>query len=210
MPDTPSSTDHVLPGEISLSRSGLWIFIGGSAAGFTVLTWLIETVLLKKPFSALFESNTGWIMQSAIGLVLGASVSGISMILMRHCRFLNPLNRLTMDLYRMIRPGALEIVVIAMAAGWGEELFFRGMLQKYSGILLASFVFASGHTGLRFRSRPFLYYFIAIFLVGIALGYMRRHIGLAAAMWAHAAWDTIVLIRYRILDRNLPESSEAG
>ena len=45
--------------------------------------------------------------------------------------------------------GALEVVVISLAAGIGEELFFRGALQPEVGLIPASLVFGVLHMGTR-------------------------------------------------------------
>jgi membrane protease YdiL (CAAX protease family) len=122
---------------------------------------------------------------------------------------LGPLRRLRDDSMRLIGPlfrhaGPLTLVVIAMAAGFGEELLFRGVLQPVAeagcvrlmpapwamgaAICLVSVVFAAFH-GL---SRS---YFVLAFLVSVYLGFsvvLLRN--LVPAMVAHGVYDLVALV----------------
>ena len=101
-------------------------------------------------------------------------------------------------------PGALAW--IALAAGFGEELFFRGLLQAWlaeglglwPGLVLASLLFGLAH--------PMTFgYFVIATLLGGVLGLVWIWSGnLLAAIVAHALYDWIVILDYR---RRYPTSS---
>ena len=94
-----------------------------------------------------------------------------------------------------------NIIFIALFAGVGEELFFRGVLQRlfikglknpWAGIILAAFLFSFFH--LQFFG------FFPRFLLGILLGAIYWYSGsLLAAMLAHFIYDAffIILIFYQ-------------
>ncbi len=74
----------------------------------------------------------------------------------------------------------------------GEELLFRGYLQKRFGIILASLLFAALHYGYGSVSE-----IIAAFVVSIIFGlHLRKHDNVSACILAHAAYNlmTIVLV----------------
>jgi membrane protease YdiL (CAAX protease family) len=90
----------------------------------------------------------------------------------------------------------LNLVLIAVFAGVGEELFFRGVLQRlfiklfknpWAGILVTAFIFSAVH--LQF------YGFIPRFILGILLGLIYWYSGsLWPAIIAHFAYDAFAVI----------------
>jgi uncharacterized protein len=82
--------------------------------------------------------------------------------------------------------GVLGIAVIALAPGIAEEAFFRGALQPRTGIWLAALAFAAVHTQYALTVDTAL-----VFLLGAALGLVRRQLNTTAAMTAHAAYNAL-------------------
>ena len=90
----------------------------------------------------------------------------------------------------------LNLVLVAVFAGVGEELFFRGVLQRlfiklfkspWPGILVTAFIFSAIH--LQF------YGFIPRFILGILLGLIYWYSGsLWPAIIAHFAYDAFAVI----------------
>jgi hypothetical protein len=90
-------------------------------------------------------------------------------------------------------------LVISLAAGIGEELFFRGVLQNEFGWIFASLLFALLHFGtacLRFRIVATVY-----LLVGLYLGWLYIYSGsLLTVIITHALYDWIALVVLRRLE----------
>jgi len=90
----------------------------------------------------------------------------------------------------------INLVLVAVFAGVGEELLFRGVLQRlfiklfknpWAGILITSFIFSAIH--LQF------YGFIPRFILGILLGLIYWYSGsLWPAIIAHFAYDAFAVI----------------
>jgi len=90
----------------------------------------------------------------------------------------------------------LNLVLVAVFAGVGEELLFRGVLQRlftklfknpWAGILITAFIFSAIH--LQF------YGFIPRFILGILLGLIYWYSGsLWPAIFAHFAYDAFAVI----------------
>jgi membrane protease YdiL (CAAX protease family) len=80
-------------------------------------------------------------------------------------------------------------VLIAVSAGVGEELFFRGALQPKFGILLTSICFALLHTnyGLSFVT-------LGVFGMGIVFGILRQRYGAVPAMITHGLVNFVAVI----------------
>lgn len=87
--------------------------------------------------------------------------------------------------------GPAGILVIALAAGLGEEILFRGVLQPLLGIVLASVVFGALHA-------LSLGYFLFATVFGLYLGWLFEVTGhLAVPIVAHAAYDVFALYLLR-------------
>jgi membrane protease YdiL (CAAX protease family) len=97
---------------------------------------------------------------------------------------------------RTVQDLLANLVFVALFAGIGEELFFRGVLQRlfiklfknaWAGILVAAFIFSAIH---------FQFYgFIPRFILGILLGLIYWYSGsIWPAIVAHFAYDAFAVI----------------
>jgi len=90
----------------------------------------------------------------------------------------------------------LNLFFVAVFAGVGEELFFRGVLQRlfiklfrspWAGILVAAFIFSAIHMQ--------FYGFIPRFILGVLLGFIYWYSGsLWPAIVAHFVYDAFAII----------------
>lgn len=94
----------------------------------------------------------------------------------------------------------LNPVWISMAAGFGEELLFRGALQPLIGIVFASFVFVLAHMP-AYQMKSFklttMVHAIGIFATSIFLALVFEFVGLIAAMLVHTLIDIAGLYAIR-------------
>ena len=87
-----------------------------------------------------------------------------------------------------------DIVIISLAAGVGEEFFFRGVLQPEIGVLFAALVFGLLHTG----GRATWVYGVWVAMMGAVLGGVTIFTGgLLAPILAHATYDAAALFYIR-------------
>lgn len=89
---------------------------------------------------------------------------------------------------------------MAIAAGVGEELLFRGALQPLLGIWVTSILFVLAHVrAYRFDTlnKRALLQAISVFVISVALGYIAIYAGLVTAMIIHAAMDIVGLYTVR-------------
>jgi membrane protease YdiL (CAAX protease family) len=90
----------------------------------------------------------------------------------------------------------------ALAAGFCEELLFRGALQPLLGIWLTSVLFVVVHIRayrLNKLDKRVLFQSVSIFAISVVLGYIAAYAGLITAMIVHAAMDTVGLYAVRRL-----------
>ncbi|MBS3060325.1 MAG: CPBP family intramembrane metalloprotease [DPANN group archaeon] len=89
----------------------------------------------------------------------------------------------------LLKQNPLDLLILAMAAGFVEEIFFRGYLQRQTNIIFASFMFALAHLGFGSISEV-----IGVFVLGIILGIEYKKSGsLFAPVLSHYLYDFIVL-----------------
>ena len=80
-------------------------------------------------------------------------------------------------------------VAIAVAAGVGEELAVRGVLQPRLGLVFANLFFAAGHA-LQYSIDGV----ISVFLLGLVFGVLRRRTSTIASMAGHAVYDLTLFV----------------
>lgn len=104
-----------------------------------------------------------------------------------------PLQRVGEFLTRVLGPALaqcslLELAVVALLAGLGEELLFRGALQPVLGLPLASVLFALAHS-----ITPT--YALLTGLMGLYLGWLAEAAGtLWAPIVTHALYDFVAFL----------------
>ena len=88
------------------------------------------------------------------------------------------------------RVGILELVLIAAAAGIGEEILFRGALQPEVGLIWSSVIFGGLHTS----SRETLAFGVWAMFMGYGLGFLAAGTnGLLAPTVAHGVYDAVAI-----------------
>lgn len=146
----------------------------------------------------------GAVLGTCIGAVLAAGVFALARLPFRGLRELQDMmeSRLR-DFFTQMTP--LELIILSMAAGFGEEFLFRGWLQQglfslmgseknflwgLAGLLIASLLFGLAHP-----ISP-LYVLLAT-IMGLVFGGVYWLTGnLLAAIVAHAVYDAVILLKW--------------
>jgi membrane protease YdiL (CAAX protease family) len=138
----------------------------------------------------LYWPGWGWIAGS-VGVAIGLVIFGIFFdYLMAH---------LTPEQSRSIQQVSSQLlknvnslgpaITIALAAGIGEEVLFRGALLPRLGNPAAALLFAVLHAQYAISLAT-----LEIFILGLVLGLLRRRAGTTAAIIAHTGYDMILLL----------------
>jgi uncharacterized protein len=80
-------------------------------------------------------------------------------------------------------------LILALSAGIGEEILFRGAIQPRLGIGLTSLLFAVAHT-----QYGASYAVVGVFLIGIVLGYERKYMNTTACIITHGAYNFVAFL----------------
>ena len=102
------------------------------------------------------------------------------------------IRRLYVEVFKPLFSGIsiTALVVISVAAGLGEELFFRGVLQTELGLVPASVIFGVAHMG----GTGTLTFGCWVSVIGIALGGLAILTdGLIAPIVAHTVYDAAAM-----------------
>lgn len=140
-----------------------------------------------------------WFRDAVAGLLAAAAFAAINYWLLCHAPAIRAVRALRRAYRDLLKPlftgiGAREVVVIALAAGIGEELLFRGALQPEIGLIPASLVFGALHMG----GRGTLAFGVWVAVMGAALGWLAMATGgLLAPVVAHACYDAAALAYIR-------------
>jgi membrane protease YdiL (CAAX protease family) len=90
--------------------------------------------------------------------------------------------------------GGLELALLALLAGLGEEIFFRGVLQQETGLWVASIVFGILHG----PSKDLWPLGLWATVMGALLGFLYESTGnLVVPVVAHAVYDGVALLYVR-------------
>lgn len=140
-----------------------------------------------------------WPEQALLGTALGMLVGGASAISALRKPGADTVQR-TADSYGRLDLHGLNPVWIALAAGIGEELLFRGALQPLLGIWLSSVLFLVLHTrayDFRRFDRTALLQAASVLGMSVVFGLLTRYAGLIAAILAHTLIDILGLFAVR-------------
>ena len=162
----------------------------------TLVSWGVAAWLQHRTFGTLLLTGRPPGMQLLYGLAIGLGVSVVTTWVGLRVAFLERLRRVIREVLEEVRPRTGDLLVVSLGAGWGEELFFRGILQEYVGIWWAAVAFALLHGFLMRLSWGGLLLTAYVFAAGVGLGFLCEHVGLLAAMCAHAAYDFVSLCGY--------------
>ena len=183
----------------------LLVAIGGETAlGLGALAWIdlrglpldagppFKSVAVGIASAALFALANFYLLRRAPAVV------GVRSIRRLYSEILRPL-------FAEIR--AVDIVLIGLAAGVGEELLFRGAVQAEFGVVPASLLFGAMHIG---GSGTVVFGCWAA-LCGLALGWLAVWTGgLLAPTVAHVVYDTLALAYIRWADNGANHADDAN
>lgn len=127
---------------------------------------------------------------ATIGGTLG--LLALSSVLGALLAWLAPTSTADAESFNRLLTGAFRspfgALILGLLSGVSEEILYRGALQPVFGLWATSLIFAMHH--IQYLS-PAL---VLIFLLGLALGWIRNHHGTTVAALVHAAYNTTLLL----------------
>ena len=184
---------------IPVTRRAVIIFSLGATGIFLFLTWIVTVYVRKQALSTLFIKGRPLATQVVVGLSLGVIIAIPVLLLFLKAGFLARLREFVRAILDQIRPTGFDLILVALLAGFGEELFFRATLQPALGLWVTSLLFALAHTGAGLLDPAKLAFAAFVFAMGLLLGILYEQFGLVAAIVTHAVYDLIFLLAVKKL-----------
>ncbi len=160
---------------------------------------IVMALWFPRPVLGVLLTGLALPWQIATGLFVGSGLALGTLIGSRHKSQSESTRRMVENYGRLDLRG-WNPLWIALLAGFGEELLFRGALQPLVGLWISSLLFVVVHArAYRFRKwdKTKLAQALGLFAISIALGLMARFAGLLTAMIVHAAIDIAGLYAIR-------------
>ncbi|SFS34922.1 CPBP family intramembrane glutamic endopeptidase [Marininema halotolerans] len=92
--------------------------------------------------------------------------------------------KLTEDMLGPLYGSVAGILTLGLSAALGEESIFRGALQPRFGVVFTAFIFAIVHSNYGFSISTAI-----VFVVGLALGFLRNRYNTSTTMVVHATYN---------------------
>jgi membrane protease YdiL (CAAX protease family) len=135
-------------------------------------------------------SSIWWQLLS--GALYGFFSTQLMLVLIRR-KVMDSTRHMFGDLMRRFKMRWIDIVLISLCAGVGEELLFRGAIQLWLGIWITAAVFVALHGYLDPRDKPVLTYGLFMVAVSAGFGYLTKEVGLWSAATAHTVVDILLM-----------------
>lgn len=152
-----------------------------------VVAWARGTSLFEQP--AAVAPIAGVLPSLFLGVFVAALTIASTRALTRHTAWARALR----VEFRAVLKGTtgVDIVLLALASGTAEELFFRGALQPWLGITVASLAFGLAHLG---PTRTYLPWTVWAVVMGAILGVLSWATGsIVGPIVAHVAINAVNL-----------------
>ncbi len=123
-----------------------------------------------------------------LGLLMFLLLLPFSLLLDKAGVGVNPdIEKLTEQLLGPLMTSLPGVITLGAAAALGEELLYRGALQPRFGILLTALLFALTHN--QYGVSPAT---LAVFLLGLILGWTRRRYNTTTSIFLHATYNIAI------------------
>src|SRR5215216_3660812 len=116
-----------------LTRRGVISFSLVVATIFTILFLIITTYFREQSLSSVFATGQPPATQMILGLLLGSAIAVLIFFIFLKAPVFAHLRNFFREILDRIRPTGSDILMVALFAGVGEELFFRATLQPWLG-----------------------------------------------------------------------------
>lgn len=175
--------------------------------GFPILAWLTVYFFVDENAIAYLLPFDDWKLMHAVwGIIWGTAFGCIGLFLIN----LPFMKKSTMKYENMIDALNLNlglIIFLSIAAGVGEELFFRGALQPLLGIWPTSIIFVAIHGYLNPTDWRIFLYGSVLTLFIFSLGYVFELQSILFPIAAHAMYDFVLLFWYlkKVRKKRMPD-----
>ncbi len=161
---------------------------------FPILAFIIHRLFSSSSFNAIFLSETPLVYQIIIGALTGCTIAILGWEIMKVKYIESELTKYTQLFSKEVLTYPL-IIFVSFSAGVGEEIFFRGVIQPFFGVIITSILFVAIHGYLNPKNfKISIYGSYMVFAICI-VGVLSINLGLITAITAHIFIDIVLLIK---------------
>ncbi len=177
--------------------------------GFPVLGYPILYFFSGQSFIQLFHSQYSIITQMVVGSTAGALFGYLAWRLM-NLSFIQAELSKHLQMFNSTELTTPLILFISFCAGFGEEVFFRGIVQPFLGVIITAVLFVAIHGYLNPKKWQISIYGIYMTIAIVIIGYLSIYVGLVSAISAHTLIDVVLLLytRNEINNRSINQLKE--
>ncbi len=138
-------------------------------------------ILDRMPLTAIDSQGTSLVIKVALGAGIGLAVFGVDQLLERFVAFFKRMGDAFAELLGKMTVN--QSLILAFTSAVGEEIFFRGFLQSWGGVTVASILFGLLHIA---PDRRLWVWPIFAIAMGFAFGWLFEYTGdILAPILAH-------------------------
>ena len=161
---------------------------------FPLLSFILNYFTSEQSFSVLFFSQTSLIIEVIVGAILGVLIAWIGWGILNLNYLKGELDKYS-NLFSAQNLTYPLIIFVSLSAGIGEEIFFRGIIQPFLGVVLTAIFFVAIHGYLNPKNLKISIYGSYMVIVITLIGYLSNYLGLISAITAHTFIDIVLLIK---------------
>ncbi len=180
-----------------MSKSKLFLLGVITLTVFPLVAFLVHLMCSEESFITIFNSDYSLIFEMVLGSVLGLVIAILGWLILNHQYIAKETNRY-IEIFNETSLTPFLIIFVSLSAGVGEEIFFRGVLQRYLGVIITSFFFVGIHGYLNPKNLKITIYGLYMVLVICIVGYCSQEVGLISAIVAHSVIDIVLLTLIKV------------
>ncbi|PKL91066.1 MAG: hypothetical protein CVV21_09745 [Candidatus Goldiibacteriota bacterium HGW-Goldbacteria-1] len=176
-------------------KKSLYLLTLSMELSLPVIAWLVIFFVEKKKWFDIIS-----ISPVAVQLLAGTGIGVLLAFALNYLvriNYFKPVQELLGSLFKMFDIKLTDMIIIALLAGFCEEILFRVVLQQYWGIWLTSFVFILIHGYFNPKSVSISVFGVIMFLLSVVMGYLYQYMGFWAAVSMHAVYDVLALYLFK-------------
>jgi membrane protease YdiL (CAAX protease family) len=161
--------------------------------GFPLVGAAIVKLFTDLDISVMMRQTVSLPKQLGLGIGIGAVMGYLAHIL-TETKWVRPSASKYSSQIGKLDLNKVDMVLISICAGFGEELLFRGAVQLFFGIWPTAVLFVAIHGYLNPKDwRISIYGLLITIFIGL-IGYMMEYWGIWAAIAAHAMVDLVLFL----------------
>lgn len=175
--------------------TSLWFLGLATLFVFPLLGWLI-VLLTGASFSKIFQCTlSDWY---SVPTFLSAGILfGLLVIYISELPYFDKSLSSYRNLLSNLRITRFQAFFLSFCAGFGEEVFFRGVIQPYAGIWITAVFFVAIHGYFSFKNWPVNLFALGLTAFIVLLGYAAQNFTIWHAIAGHFSYDLVLLMYHR-------------